>query len=103
VPIAAGAGVRTLPGSGPGDQASATAGADNLETAWDESQPRLEAMGGNAGTAIDGPIDAVLTAIRDTHPDAAAEARTRQVRSRAVERLGVRRLATRRTLPLRWE
>jgi hypothetical protein len=60
-------------------------------------------MGGNTGTAIDGPIDAVLTAIRDTHPDAAAEARPRQVRSRAVERRGVRRLATSRTLPLRWE
>ncbi|MCW2733936.1 MAG: putative rane-anchored protein [Mycobacterium sp.] len=56
-----------------GDQAGATAGAKSLETAWDEGQPRLEAMDGPTWTAIDGRIDAVLTAIRDANPDPTME------------------------------
>lgn len=56
-----------------GDQAGATASAKNLETAWDDGQPKLEATDENTWTAIDGRIDAVLTAIRDANPDPATE------------------------------
>jgi uncharacterized membrane-anchored protein len=55
------------------DQAGATVGAKNLETAWDAAQPKLEAMDGATWTAIDGRIDSVLTAVRDANPDAATE------------------------------
>jgi uncharacterized membrane-anchored protein len=55
------------------DQAGATVGAKNLETAWDAAQPKLEAMDGATWTAIDGRIDAVLTAVRDASPNAASE------------------------------
>ena len=56
-----------------GDQAGATAGVKSLETAWDEAQPKLEALDGATWTAIDGRIDAVLTSIRDANPDFATE------------------------------
>lgn len=56
-----------------GDQAGATANAKNLETAWDEAQPRLKATDDATWTAIDGRIDAVLTAIRDPKPDPATQ------------------------------
>jgi len=56
-----------------GDQKGATASAKNLETAWDEAQPRLDAMDGATWTAIDGRIDVVLTSIRDANPDPTAE------------------------------
>ena len=59
-----------------GDQAGASAGAKNLETAWDDAQPRLEAIDSATWTAIDGRIDAVLSSIRDAHPDAATETQT---------------------------
>ena len=56
-----------------GDQTGATASAKNLETAWDDAQSRLKAADDATWTAIDGRIDAVLTAIRDPHPDLATE------------------------------
>ncbi|MCV7131884.1 hypothetical protein H7J06_02705 [Mycobacterium hodleri] len=56
-----------------GDQPGATAGAKNLETAWDDAQLKLKAMDGTTWTAVDGRIDAVLTSIRDAHPDPATE------------------------------
>lgn len=56
-----------------GDQAGASAGAKDLETAWDDAQPKLEAIDSATWTAIDGRMDAVLSAIRDAHPDSAAE------------------------------
>jgi uncharacterized membrane-anchored protein len=59
-----------------GDQAGATSGAKQLETAWDDAQPKLEAMDGTTWTAIDGRIDAVLTSIRDGNPDPATETQT---------------------------
>ncbi|TPG35128.1 COG4705 family protein [Mycolicibacterium hodleri] len=59
-----------------GDQAGAMAGAKSLETAWDEGQSKLQAVDGTTWTAIDGRIDAVLTAIRDANPDPAAEEQT---------------------------
>jgi uncharacterized membrane-anchored protein len=63
----------TLAKAQAGDQAGATAGAKKLETAWDEAQPRLQPMDGATWTAVDGRIDAVLTAIRDTNPDPTTE------------------------------
>ena len=59
-----------------GDQAGATAGAKDLETAWDEAQPKLEAIDGATWTAIDEHIDAVLSSIRDAHPDQGTETQT---------------------------
>ena len=56
-----------------GDQAGATAAAKSLETAWDDGQPKLQAADESTWTAIDGRIDAVLTAIRDASPDPATE------------------------------
>ena len=56
-----------------GDQAGATASAKQLETSWDEAQPRLKAMDDTTWTAIDGRIDAVLAAVRDANPDPATE------------------------------
>lgn len=56
-----------------GDQAGATASGKNLETAWDEAQPRLKAIDDATWTAIDGRIDTVLTAIRDPKPDPATQ------------------------------
>lgn len=56
-----------------GDQPGATASAKDLETAWDDAKPKLEAVDGATWTAIDGRIDAVLNAIRGANPDAATE------------------------------
>ena len=56
-----------------GDRAGATAGARQLETAWDDAQSRLQAMDEATWTAIDGRIDVVLTSIRDANPDPATE------------------------------
>jgi hypothetical protein len=56
-----------------GDQPGATASAKNLETAWDDAQPKLEAIDGATWTAIDGRIDVVLTSIRDANPSPTAE------------------------------
>lgn len=56
-----------------GDQAGATAGAKKLETAWDTAQPRLKAADDATWTAVDGRIDAVLTAIRDPKPEPATQ------------------------------
>ncbi|MCV7422095.1 hypothetical protein H7K45_16210 [Mycobacterium yunnanensis] len=57
-----------------GDQSGATAGAKDLETAWDDGQSRLQAIDGTTWTAVDGRIDAVLTAVRDRTPDPNTEA-----------------------------
>ncbi len=51
-----------------GDQAGSMAGAKKLESAWDGAQSTLQAMDGATWTAIDGRIDAVLTAVRDPNP-----------------------------------
>ena len=60
---------------GGGDQSGATASAKDLESAWDDGQDRLQAMDGSTWTAIDGRIDAVLTAVRSPHPDPATQTR----------------------------
>jgi hypothetical protein len=56
-----------------GDQRGATARIKDLETAWDDDQPKLKPMDGNAWTYLDGRIDDVLTALRASNPDPAAE------------------------------
>jgi uncharacterized membrane-anchored protein len=56
-----------------GDQAGATARVKDLETAWDDGQATLQPMDDTAWTVLDGQIDAVLTALRDSHPDPATE------------------------------
>jgi uncharacterized membrane-anchored protein len=59
-----------------GDQTGATARITDLETAWDDAQPKLQPMDDATWTAIDGRIDAVLTALRHNHPDPATEKQT---------------------------
>ncbi|MFG2918821.1 hypothetical protein ACGF0D_38790 [Kitasatospora sp. NPDC048298] len=57
-----------------GDQAGATARIADLEKAWDDDQPALEAKNQQAWTFLDGQIDQVLKALRASKPDKATEA-----------------------------
>ncbi len=56
-----------------GDQAAATSRIGDLETAWDDAQARLEPLDETAWTFLDSEIDAALTAVRASSPDAAEE------------------------------
>ncbi|MFJ4848597.1 MULTISPECIES: hypothetical protein [unclassified Streptomyces] len=56
-----------------GDQAAATTRVGDLETAWDDDQATLEPKNEQAWGFLDSEIDQVLTALRDPHPDQAAE------------------------------
>lgn len=56
-----------------GDQAAATARITDLETAWDRDQSTLKPLDDTGWTYLDGKIDTVLTTLRDTTPDVAAE------------------------------
>src|SRR5262249_53496396 len=56
-----------------GDQAGATSRIKDLETAWDDDQPALQPLDDTAWHYLDGQIDTALTALREVHPDAAAE------------------------------
>ena len=56
-----------------GDQAGATSRVADLETAWDQAQGRLKARDDAAWTRVDGRIDTVLTSLRASSPDPAAE------------------------------
>ena len=61
-----------------GDQKAAKTRVKDLETAWDDDQGRLEPLDKQAWSALDGEIDAVLTAVRSTSPDPATETATLQ-------------------------
>jgi uncharacterized membrane-anchored protein/acylphosphatase len=50
--------------------ASAKQGADDLETKWDTSEPKLRKIDGTTWTKIDGTIDVVLASVRSSNPDA---------------------------------
>ena len=63
-----------------GDQRGAAGAARQLEMSWDDAQPRLQALDDSTWSAVDGRIDAVLTAVRAPHPDPATE-------SQALEQL----------------
>lgn len=56
-----------------GDQAAATARINDLETAWDDDESRLQPMDHATWTVLDGQIDSVLSALRSTGPDPATE------------------------------
>ncbi len=56
-----------------GDQAAAQARITDLETAWDEAQPRLEPLDETAWTFFDSEIDDVLSAMRAGTPDPATD------------------------------
>lgn len=56
-----------------GQRDKATSGATDLETAWDDAVPALQAKNPDRWTELDGKIDAVLTSVRAKTPDAAAE------------------------------
>ena len=61
-----------------GDQPTVKARAEDLETAWDDDQSRLEPLDPQAWDALDGEIDGVLTAARSSSPDPAAETKATQ-------------------------
>jgi uncharacterized membrane-anchored protein len=56
-----------------GDQAGAEARITDLETAWDGDQSTLQPHDRAGWSVVDGQIDAVLSALRSSKPDAAAE------------------------------
>lgn len=56
-----------------GDQAAAKSRATDLETAWDDAQPALNAADCRAWTFVDQQIDPVLSSVRASTPDAATE------------------------------
>ena len=56
-----------------GDQSGATARAGDLETAWDDAQPTLEPLDETAWTFLDSQIDDVLSEVRASNPDQAAQ------------------------------
>ncbi|CAM2764510.1 hypothetical protein [Skermania piniformis] len=56
-----------------GDQAGARARITDLETAWDDAQPRLQPLDEAGWGAVDQRIDAALTAVRANPPDSTAE------------------------------
>jgi uncharacterized membrane-anchored protein len=56
-----------------GDQAGATARIADLETAWDNDEPKLKPMDQNAWRTLDKQIDGALAAVRARMPDPATE------------------------------
>jgi len=56
-----------------GDQAGAVARVADLETAWDDAQPTLEAVDGTAWAFLDSEVDGVLRAVRASSPDVATQ------------------------------
>jgi hypothetical protein len=56
-----------------GDQAGARAWITDLETAWDDDEPKLKPMDQNAWHTLDKQIDGVLAALRAPMPDSATE------------------------------
>ncbi|MEZ5217848.1 MAG: hypothetical protein R2715_14985 [Ilumatobacteraceae bacterium] len=56
-----------------GDQAAAAARATDLETAWDDGQPRLQPLNAPAWTFLDSEIDDALSAVRAKSPNPADE------------------------------
>ena len=56
-----------------GDQAAASARATDLETAWDDNEPALNAADCGAWSFIDQQIDPVLSAVRSHTPNPATE------------------------------
>ncbi|MCB0995402.1 MAG: hypothetical protein KDB21_09945 [Acidimicrobiales bacterium] len=56
-----------------GDQAAAAARATDLETAWDDGQPRLQPLNATAWTFLDSEIDDALSAVRAKSPNPADE------------------------------
>ena len=55
-----------------GDWSGAKARADDLETAWDDGQARLQAMSPAKWTLMDNSIDDVLKKTRSSSPNATA-------------------------------
>ena len=59
-----------------GDQTAATARIKDLETAWDDDQPRLQPLDDTSWSVLDGQIDSALKAVRARKPDPATETKT---------------------------
>ena len=56
-----------------GDQTGPRSRIKDLETVWDNAEPALRPLDGNAWHVLDGQIDRALTAVRAGTPDAATE------------------------------
>jgi hypothetical protein len=59
-----------------GQQKQAVARAGDLETAWDDAAPSLQAKNPERWTALDGQVDAVLKSVRASKPDSGREMTT---------------------------
>lgn len=59
-----------------GDQAAATTGIKDLETAWDDDEATLRPMDETAWQVLDAQIDSVLHAVRASQPDPSTETQT---------------------------
>lgn len=59
-----------------GDMVAAEKRITDFETAWDDAQPKLQALNGEAWGVVDGAADKVLRALRAVTPDAASVAET---------------------------
>jgi hypothetical protein len=63
----------TLDLVGSGDESGAKSRVTDLESAWDDDQGTLQPLDCQAWTFVDQQIDPVLSAVRDSSPDQAAE------------------------------
>jgi hypothetical protein len=65
----------TLDLVGSGDESGAKSRITDLESAWDDDQATLQPMDCQAWTFVDQQIDPALSAVRDSSPDQAREAK----------------------------
>ncbi len=68
-----------------GDLVAAEKRITDFETAWDDAQPKLQALNGEAWGVVDGAADKALKALRASAPDAATVATTLTVLSAALD------------------
>lgn len=68
-----------------GDMVAAEKRITDFETAWDDAQPKLQAIDGEAWGVIDGAADKALKALRDKAPEAATVASTLTVLLSALD------------------
>jgi hypothetical protein len=61
---------------GKADQPTASARVTDLETAWDDAEPTLSTADCQAWTFVDEQVDSVLSAVRASDPEPAAETKS---------------------------
>jgi hypothetical protein len=68
-----------------GDMVAAEKRITDFESAWDDAQPKLQALNGEAWGVVDGAADKALKALRAKSPDAAKVAETLTALSAALD------------------